>query len=67
MHRRQHEIDRELREFEQSEIAARKKFWNNVLIVKVAVTVFIALTIVLPPQHAQWASLAGNFLWLWRT
>lgn len=67
MHLRQHELERRLREYEEREREAKKKFWNNVLVVKVAVTVFFILTIVLPPQHAQWAGMAGNFLWLWRT
>lgn len=40
---------------------------HNMLVVKGTVCVGMFALILLPPEHKEWAGLAINLLWLWRT
>jgi hypothetical protein len=64
---RQHEIERMLREREERDAAERKKFWHNVMLVKVTVMLTFVAYMLVPPDWKDWVALSGNLLWLWKT
>lgn len=50
-----------------AEAHERKRFWHNIILVKITVVVGLTAVIFLPPEHKDLAGYAVNLLWLWRT
>lgn len=65
--RRDHERQRLLQEREQYEAERERKFWHNLVVIKVTVFVSFVAYMVVPVEYKDWVVLCGNTLWLLKT